>query len=150
MDGWIVALVVDVLLLALVLGTAIFLLVRRRGRPSGGWGRLAESWATDRPAPAGARPGQTVQVGSVIYKRCVEVGVSDAGLFLSPSGIGRLTRNPALLIPWPAISGVERTRLYWQRAARLAVGQPPCGTITVHGAVLEAVAPWLSPRSSPS
>jgi hypothetical protein len=125
---------------------ALVWLVLARLRRAGGWRKLAQVYATAAAAPAEVRPWQTVQVGRVIYRRCVNVGLTDTGLYLALTGPGRIMRQPALLIPWGAFAAAERATLYWRTAARLHIGQPTVGTVTVYGDLLSALRPWLSSR----
>jgi hypothetical protein len=113
---------------------------------AGGLFRLAERY------PAGAEPEgikstrQTVQIGPVRYRFCTTVVISPAGLYLWPRPA--LSRYSPLLIPWDAITKCEEARLYWQKAMRLTVGEPPAATVTIYAALFEALRAYL-PAAGP-
>ncbi len=106
-------------------------LVARSFAKTGGYAALAERY----PAPE-APPGPVIRGASVMFARTVayrfhtELGASPAGLWVHPRPRG-LGEHPALLIPWEEIRRIEPTRLYWERAVRLTMGDPPVGEVTI-------------------
>ena len=129
MDVWAVLLLVLVgtLLLAGLIGGLVFLIltiVRSLGGHAGGWRRLVEKYSTANPPQGQVHKRQTLQIGAVVYKRCVTVGVTDEGLCVS---IWRKT----VLIPWQDFKRLGQATLYWQQVPMLTIGEPPIATITV-------------------
>ena len=119
--------VASVLLLAgFVVGLVFFVLfiVKSLGGTTGGWGKLAEVYGTNKPPTGQITKGETIQVGAVTYKRCVTLGVADEGLYVS------IWRKTAL-IPWTEFKGIGQATLYWQKVPMLTVGDPPVATMTV-------------------
>jgi hypothetical protein len=112
----------------------------------GGWRRLAQRFAAHR-TPDGQRfVRQTVQVGTVVFKRCVTVIVSPSGLHLDAGAVARAFGNAPLLIPWSEIRDEQRVRLHWQTAVRLSIGEPEIGVITLKSDLFQKVAPMLPSR----
>ncbi len=144
MSWFLVFLGLGLLLAAVIIvaGLAVGWLVSRylAGR-AGGWRRMARLYETDRCSSRFASRGETLQVGHVVYKRCVVLDPLPEGLFLEVrSGF---CRRPALLIPWEDITRVQPTRLFWGRAMLLTVGDPPVATITLPGRLYDAVEAYL-------
>jgi hypothetical protein len=78
--------VAGVLLLAGFVVGLVFLilfLVKSLGGTTGGWGKLAEVYGTNKPPTGQITKGETIQVGAVTYKRCVTLGVAEEGLYIS-------------------------------------------------------------------
>jgi hypothetical protein len=101
--------VAGVLLLAGFVVGLVFLilfLVKSLGGTTGGWGKLAEVYGTNKPPTGQITKGETIQVGAVTYKRCVTLGVADEGLYVS------IWRKTAL-IPWTEFKGIGQATLYW-------------------------------------
>lgn len=120
---------------------AVVGMLRVFGRVSG-LNRLGQVYPAP-GAPAGpVLAGQTVQIGTVRYRRCVTVNVSDAGLYLWARPI--LTRHQPILIPWSEVRQVQETMLYWQRAMRLSIGAPEVGSVTLLMGLFALVSPHLA------
>jgi len=49
-----------------------------------------------------------------------------------------------LLIPWGEIQRIQETRLYWERAMQLSVGNPQLATITVRMGLFKLMQPYLN------
>jgi hypothetical protein len=96
----------------------------------GGWGRLAQAYATTRPAPPAMSLRQSLLVGRVLYRNCVNVGADDFGLYLEIAFPMTLLGKPPLLVPWTEFQRVDEGRLFWRKAAVIALGEPLVGTIT--------------------
>lgn len=129
MDVWAVLLLVLVgtLLLAGLIGGLVFLIltiVRSLGGHAGGWRRLVEKYSTANPPQGQVHKRQTLQIGAVVYKRCVTLSVTDEGLYLS---VWRKT----VLIPWHDFKRLGQATLYWQKVPMLTIGEPTVATITM-------------------
>ncbi len=108
-----------------------------------GLNKLAEAYsASQAPAdlPSGARwTVQTIGVGTIRYRNCVDVAVSAEGLYLwvRPP----LLTKARLLIPWDDIVATQPARLYSRPAVRLVIGDPEVGTIRLYRELYEAILP---------
>jgi hypothetical protein len=104
---------------------------------------LARRYPVTQP-PAGATLAkQTVRVGSVRYRRCVDVSIGEGGLYLGVHP--PLLEQGDMLIPWEEIRGAQKTRLYSRRAVWLSIGEPEFGSVTLYKALYERIAPYLRP-----
>lgn len=128
-----------IVIAALACGLSFFLF-GAFGRVSG-LNRLAERYpATSRPE--GQRlDKQTVQVGAVRYRRCVEVCISPAGLYLWVHPFA--SRYPPLMIPWGEFGRPQRTMIYWQSAVKMGVGAPPVTTVAFKQGLFAKFKPYL-------
>ncbi len=135
-------LVVAVVLVALFAGIRLLSGIFAQ---SGGWNRLATRYSTDRQPAGQCFTGQTIKMGGLVrYRNCITVCVSPEGLYLAlVSAV--LPKQPPLLIPWSEITGVEPTRLYWWKAARLSIGQPQVGTVDMWLPLFQSLRPFLDP-----
>jgi hypothetical protein len=129
MDMWVVLLLIliGVFVLALLIAGLVFLILaiaRTFGGIKGGWGRLAEAYSTPISPGGEVVKRQTLQIGAVVYKRCVTLGITDEGLYVS---IWRKT----ILIPWHDFKRLGQATLYWQKVPMLTIGEPPVATITL-------------------
>ncbi len=134
----------------LVFGAIIVLLIGllvllSRLFAAGGWGALAEHFRAEEQ-PEGARLNmQQIMVGPVRYRGCV-VASSARGLYLK---MFIFPFHPPLLIPWYEFRHVEDTTLYWRRAKRLTIGDPPIAHLTVLNDLYErAIQPNLVGRGA--
>ena len=87
---------------------------------------------------------------SMRYRWCVTIVVTPEGLWLQarPPAQGV---QAAIMVPWAAVARVEPARLYWQRAARIACGEPAVGSVTVLSHVWAAAdAYWRAARPQAS
>ena len=139
----------NLLLLLLVLAAGVVAarklspLIRQHMKGEGGWGRLAERFTTVSRAKDSVRRRQTVQVGRVVYRNCVGVGIGDAGLYLEMGSTLPLLGKPPLLIPWSQVGGVEEVRLHWRKAVMLSIGKPVLATVTIDADLAQSLRPWL-------
>ena len=102
-----------------------------------------------RTEPAGTKhTWQTVQIGPVVYRRCVTVHVGAEGLHLWVRPPFRT--YPRLFIPWSEFSAVHAATLHWQRALRLSIGRPAVTTIACVGKLLQSIRPYLPAGPPPS
>jgi hypothetical protein len=114
-----------------------------RGR-SGGWRRLAERYSAGHEPEGATSSGHTLEVGHVLYKNCVRVGVGERGLYLAVSSpLGLLGRLPPLAIPWSDLVPVGEGRIYWQKAVIVSVGHPEVATITLPLRLFQTLQPHL-------
>ncbi|MBB4199441.1 hypothetical protein CCR94_16790 [Rhodoblastus sphagnicola] len=144
--GFYVHLAVDALVVAVVaLAWAAPRLVRVFGRGGGRWRDLARIFTTSRPMPEGARAGQTVMIGPLLYRHAMTVGADEAGIFLAPGFPLALVLRRRLLIPWAQIVKTEPARVFWGKATSLIVGAPVIATLTLEEDLFEnMVLPRLS------
>jgi hypothetical protein len=100
-----------------------------------GWDKLADRYKRDDSVPASGikmfhlRSGF---VGSVNYKSCLSIGISDHGLMLAvffPFRIG----HPPLCIPWHEFSRVSERRGMLYSTTIAAVGRPTIVQLTLPG-----------------
>jgi len=106
-----------------------------------GWTRLADAYPAEGPLEGQPLSKQTVQVGSVRFRRCVTAGVSGHGLYLWARPMFSAYRP--VLIPWAELRSMGTARIYWSKAALLAVGSPQVATIRVRGSLLRLIKPYL-------
>jgi hypothetical protein len=111
-----------------------------------GWSRLSSRYATTQQPPTQAVSRQTLVVGQVLYRNCVTVGLSDAGLYLKIGFPLSIFGKSSLLIPWSEFKQISEARLYLHKAACLSLGDPPVGTITVPMTLFEMMRRSLPPR----
>jgi hypothetical protein len=104
---------------------------------------LAQRYPVTQPPMGATLAKQTVRVGSVRYRRCVDVSVGEGGLYLGVHP--PLLAQGDILIPWDEIRGAQKTRLYSRKAVRLSIGEPEFGSVTLYKALYEQVSPHLRP-----
>lgn len=122
--GWIIAGgVVLVAFVAGLVGLGLFVF-KNLGGTTGGWSKLVQTYGTTEPPPPKRVTGQTIQIGSVIYNRCVTLGVGDQGLYVE-------IRQKSILIPWLEFKTLGQTTLHWQKVPELTIGEPAVATLTV-------------------
>lgn len=128
----------------LIVGIVSFLpkLFHRLGGGGGGWSRLNDFFLTDGPPQGELLKRQTVQVGRVVYKRCVTVGISPQGLFLKAASLFSSRLKP-LLIPWERIRKKGEGGVPWRKVTILSVGEPEVGTIALFGDLFEKIRPFM-------
>ena len=102
---------------------------------------LARRYPVSQPPTGAMLTKQTVKVGSVRYRRCVDVGIGEGGLYLGVHP--PLLAKGDMLIPWEEIKGARKTRLYSRRAVRLSIGEPEFGSVTLYEGLYEQAAPHL-------
>lgn len=138
------------LFLALIVGgilifLAAFLAFLSQLFAAGGWGALAERFRAEEQ-PEGVRFNmQQIMIGLVRYHGCTVVS-SARSLYLR---MLLLPFHPPLLIPWHEFGRVQDAILYWRRAKRLTIGDPPIAHLTAFNDLYERVIhPYLSPRET--
>jgi hypothetical protein len=117
----------------------------KSARARGDWGALAESYTADQEPPGRQFHRHTLQVGEAVYKRSVYLVVADRGLYLRAASPLPWVREPALHIPWHAFGDVRPGWVGAQKAAVLAVGDPPRGTLTLPMRLYDRVRSHLPP-----
>jgi hypothetical protein len=114
-----------------------------------GWEEVVARYGTGIIPQGTIRSGMTVQIGegmfAPIYKNCTTIGVSDAGLYIGYNGIAGLFGIKPAIIPWNQIRRVDPATLYWQRAARLSIGDPEITPLVLPWDSYRIIADHLSP-----
>lgn len=98
-------------------GGIVWFALRWASRGSG-WAQLASRYPGD--PGAGGEVATVMKVGSVMYRRCVRVGLSSAGLALE----SRLPGHAPVLIPWSDVRGLGKAWLQWQSMVAVELAQP--------------------------
>lgn len=146
-DDWFLPLWMQLgILVAIITGIGLLVLPRiaqHMKGSSGGWGRLASKYPAPPGKPEPDLRRQTVQVGQVMWRNCVNVAILDDGLRLDVSAPLPFLAKPPIFVPWSEITAVETVRLMWEEAAMLSVGRPTAGTITLPAGIYRRVAPRL-------
>lgn len=102
-----------------------------------GLDKLIKAFPALRPPDGQSFNRQTVRIGSVCYKNCVTVTVNSVGFFLDVKTI--FSKNKLLFIPWNTVKGIEHTKVYWQSAVALSVGDPFIASVTFIGSLVPLV-----------
>jgi hypothetical protein len=106
--------------------------------------------AAEYPFQGGNKPGgelltkQTVKVGPVRYRRCVNVSISPLGLYLAV--LPPIGKQATVLIPWAAITSSQVSTLYSRKAVKLFVGQGNRKNITVYFELYKSMQSYLLPE----
>ena len=105
-------------------------------------GAFAELYPAEGFAEGRKHSRQTVQFGTVRYRRCVTVGVDSLGLWfrMQPHS----TRFRPLFIPWDRIKRTQETRLYSRVAAQLSIEGLSAVTIAVYRELFEDMSSYLA------
>jgi|WetSurMetagenome_2_1015567.scaffolds.fasta_scaffold18828_4 hypothetical protein len=113
------------------------------------WDELVARYGVDTPPQGTVLSGHTVQIGeglfAPIYKNCTTVGASAAGLYIGANVILGLALLKPVLVPWNAIRRVEPATLYWQRAARVSIGDPEITPVILKMDAYRIIAEYLQP-----
>jgi hypothetical protein len=136
-----------------VVALALMMTVMYRAFSAGsGYGELARRF----PAPyepAGRRyDWQHAAVGAVRWRNAATLVFSPEGLYLAllPRmpllGHPSVNRHPAVLIPWTEIKQMAPTKLYWQQAVTLTIGEPVVAKVTLMQPFLSLVTPYTTVR----
>ena len=117
--------------------TIVFLLSKLSG-----WDKLAEKYGDRQLFQDQIFHFCSLYIGSVRYKSAINIGVSEAGLYLNPLIVFRLS-YPPVLIPWNHISDFEEKSVWLMKYYVFNVGYPTITTIkmpsrvfTVHPEIL--------------
>lgn len=105
--------------------TVLFLLTKLSG-----WDKLAEVYGDRQPFQGKVFHFCSAYIGSVHYKSVINIGVSEAGLYLNPLMIFRLS-YPPVLIPWNQINGFEEKSFWLMKYYIFNVGYPKITTIKI-------------------
>jgi len=89
---------------------------------------------------------QTLQVNSVRYRRCVSIGIGPAGLYLWVRP--RLLQHPPALVPWNEMKPEKETRLYWQPAVQLSIGEPQVAKLIIPMQLFDELKLYLTNTSA--
>lgn len=98
----------------------------------GGWPRLTEAYGVGFSRTCLGVSHQTIQIGTTIYDRCVNLKVANAGLYVT-------IYRESTFIPWSEMRHVGDTSLRLQKVPLLAVGHPAVATITLPAALFQKV-----------
>lgn len=109
----------------------------------GGWQNLSSLYSTNEVMPTHVLHKQTLQVGSTIYNRCVDVGFSEDALFLKRTDIVAGSQSKPLRIAWTDIKAVNPTKLHWKNAIEMTLRDPQNTKITMYSELFEAMRPSL-------
>lgn len=91
---------------------------------TGGWMRLARSYATTRD-PGGTRFGPlSAKIGWASYSNILYLWVSPEGLYMRMMFLFRLF-HPTLLIPWKDMHDAQEHTFLWMRFLAIRLGDPP-------------------------
>lgn len=101
---------------------AILKLVKSFG--GGGFAALHQHFASPEMPADQLMTRQTVKIGSIVYKKCMDIGVFPNGLYLA-----RGSRH--ILIPWREVRQLGQTMLYWSQIPLLTIGEPPIASIGI-------------------
>ena len=132
-------------LIAFAIGLRLLLpiiLQHFRGSP-GGWSRLWQVYATTRQLPPQVLRRQNVVVGQVVYRRSMNVGFDDTGLYLELGLPISIFRTRRLFVPWNDVKAIQEGRLFWGKAGLLILGEPLVGTITLPMKLFETIQPTM-------
>jgi hypothetical protein len=91
---------------------------------------------------------KTVQIGPVVYRRCVTAHVGAEGLYLLVHP--PFESYPLLFIPWSEVSAVHPAMLHLRGALRLSIGRPAVTTMTCMGRLLQSIRPHLPAGLAPA
>jgi hypothetical protein len=102
--------------------------------------KLSETYPAQVSPEGTTFTGRSIMVGRIQYQRCAKVVISAQGLYIANSlGFG----SPPFMVPWNNISYVAETKLYWQKAYRLSIGNPETGNVTLPQDIYNACAQYL-------
>ncbi|WP_298960068.1 hypothetical protein [uncultured Roseibium sp.] len=95
----------------------------------GGWSRLSRLYPGNQPPPGQSWRWVSASFGLFAsYRKCLDITLSNAGLYLRPVIIFRIGHSP-ILIPWHAIVRARRSDLLITKAIRLEVKDPETGGV---------------------
>lgn len=107
--------------------------------------KIAERFGVTAPPKGLGFDKQTIQVGSVRFRRCVTVHLDEHGFYFWIRVI--FSNYPQVLVPWHEIKQCEDTKIYGRRAVAFAVGSPALGMIRVPETLFAQMQPYLGDRA---
>ncbi len=140
----------------LVVGSALFLLVaiayiaffyffyqllQKSFARASGLGDLVARYPALYQPEGLARRRQSVRLGPVRYRNVASLVIAPAGLYLLVRPF--FTNYQAAFIPWSEFKQVKETRLWWQRAMEMSIGDPPVATLAVLMDLYEPMRPYI-------
>lgn len=153
----IVLLVVGILVAAIGFVVVLMFIIFRFFSHLSGWRRLVERYHYPQGPVGTLHRAQTVKVGPVRWRWSMTVGLSDHGLYLSPSPpigpLRSLVSHAPVLIPWSELYYVGPGTIYffWRvlglcPCTELAIGNPRITSLTMPDVLYARLAPWLQGR----
>jgi hypothetical protein len=138
------AIVGGLALIAITLGAmlALYAILAR----AGGLDALVERYPVHGPSPEERLRRQHLMIGPVRYRWSADVAIADRGLYLRVQP--PLARPKAALVPWSALGEPQEITLYWRKAVRLAVGDPPVARVAFMAPLYQAMRPYLEGRGT--
>lgn len=94
-----------------------------------GLSKLVNLYKTDLMPDNLSFTNQTIRIGLVKYRKCVTLRAFDVGLFLEIKV--PLWKTRKILIPWKDLRHTGYTKIYWQSAASLIVGEDQSAAIAI-------------------
>ena len=108
-----------------------------------GWSTLAGRYRRYQGAPFGTlHERQTVKLGKIRWRRCVDVVVAREGLYMAAKLL--FNRATPVLIPWDAMTWAGPTRLYGLPAYRLSVAASKAVSLVLYEALARELVPYLA------
>lgn len=118
-------------------GVGLWWVVRAVFARLSGWNRLALRYPAPGPPPFWQWRGQTVKVGAIRYRRCVQLAAMPDALYLAERG---LLRHPLLRIPWSELQQATEGSFYGHPAVRVSIGAPPVGALEFRHELYRSIA----------
>jgi hypothetical protein len=148
--AFLAAFVVVVALFAIGIRFLLPMIAQHLKGAAGGWGRFSRVYATTRRPPAPIFRRQSLVVGQILYRNCVNVGSDGLGLYLELAFPMTILRRRPLFVPWMEFQRVDAGRLFWRKAALISLGDPLVGTMTApmdlfNAAIRPAIGTVLTP-----
>ncbi|MFZ5392299.1 MAG: hypothetical protein ACOZAR_03875 [Patescibacteria group bacterium] len=115
-----------ILISLLLVGFVVFAIIFGIGKiGNSNLDHLLKIYSTSQTPPPALKKFQTVQIGAVVWKNCVDLGTDNQGLYLKINA--PFKSYPALFFPWAELTISGQGKLYWQNTHNISIGQPPIG-----------------------
>jgi len=105
----------------------------------GGWHVLARRYTARQPFTGQLHRGCSGRLGFVNYNKCLSLGASEQGLYLSVPRFFAFA-HPPLLIPWSDIRAT-RDKVLWAEIVRFELGVAPATKLQVHRSFIDKLEP---------
>ncbi|MDF1657551.1 MAG: hypothetical protein P1U58_08055 [Verrucomicrobiales bacterium] len=113
-----------------------------------GWKRLAARYRTSEQPQGGTYHGLFGMVGLVSYRGTLNVTTAEEGFFLAPNALFRFG-HATLFIPWSECQLVRQTSFFGTKSAKIQIGDPRVGTLSIPLRVFEETAGRTLLEASP-